>query len=846
MFGITRVLALTFSAMWLGICGWYLHTTVGLGNLSKLAIGDQGMILTGIFLPLVLTWSLLVTRAKERHGRILLAQKIDSLKKVQILPDTLDNHIAAITDAFHRQAREFHASAEESLGTFAQMSVAYEEQTRNMAAFSASLQEQRDYIQTLFDHQTSALTNSEKRTEALFSTIEDATRAAQRVGQEISAVVDGDLVRANNSLNVTAGNVKGLTSEIWDQLKNLETAYSSSQGMAEEAKLALEQQAHEIGHVTRQAVSEVDAFAEKLEPRISQIEEIGAKAADLTSGIENQIAAQKESMEGVGESLTSKAKELESAVKSQAESLEALLDSFDERSTSLTETFETKVTDILSSAEKAGRTIEEKISVAGAGLKERTNELGDSVAERLKEMEAQATDFDEKLQTQVNGLVEQLDGRIKEAGESILKFETSLEEAGQKATNNVGQMVSRFAGELDEAGQQSMQSVLKLAQELPEMTKAISDTAEGTALRLQNAGGDIVAQSQHLARSAADLMSYGDQIRSDLKRLPSDLMVTTEELDNKVREASEQVIAKYSEVGEHVVSTAEHLQEANVAIEKRLEEVSAYYEELKAIGSEVESNINAQTHLIDTSTSKARLAWHEAQKAMQLHADETIEFSDEYISNVTRVAEVARREVEDLDRISQTAVGAVQSTSQAVGGKLREFASSVTELKDLVNSVGGSAAQHRKMLNEAGLEAEHRARKLTDQMLANQKDAFLKDAGALVGRLNQSAIDVEQIMMGELSPEIIQAYQAGDKGISVRRLLKRKTPQHADRISSLYHSDASFNAAVETYLKTFKDLLDQSKVSDPSKLLHTTFLTGDLGKLYIFLTQSLGQLEAAA
>ena len=846
MFGITRALGFLASAIWIGICGWYLHNSVGIGNLSQLAIGDQGMILTGVFLPLVLIWSLLVTRSKERHSRLLLAEKIDSLKKVQILPDTLDNHIAAITEAFHKQAKEFHASAEESLGTFAQMSAAYEDQTRNMAAFSASLQEQRDYIQSLFDHQTSALSNSEKRTDNLFAKIDDATRAAQRVGQEISSVVDGDLVRANTSLNATADNVKGLTSEIWDQLRNLEVAYASSQGMAEEAKTALEQQAHEIGHVTKQAVSEVDAFAEKLEPRISQIEEIGAKAADLTSDIEKQIAAQKESMEGVGESLSSKAEELQLSVKDQAESLEKLLDNFDERSSSLTENFESKVSEILSSADEAGKSIEEKISTAGAGLKERTDELGENVTDRLNAVQAQAVEFDEKLQGQVSGLVEKLDERIKEAGESILKFETSLAEAGEKATNNVGQMVGRFADELDEAGQRSMQSVLKLAQELPEMTKSIGDSAEGTALRLQNASGDIVAQSQHLARSAADLMTYGDQIRNDLQRLPNDLASTTENLDQKVREVSGHVLSTYAEVEQQVLSTTAQLHEAKASIENRLSEVCRFYEEVKAIGQEVENNINEQTHLIDTSTSKAKLAWHEAQKAMQLHADETIEFSEEYISNVNRVAEVARREVEDLSRLSATAVGSVQNTSQAVGGQLQEFAASVTELKDMMNSVGGSAAQHRKMLNEAGLEAEHRARKLTDQMLANQKDAFLKEASGLVGKLHQAAIDVDQIMSGEMSSEVVQAFQAGDKGISVRRLLKRKTPQHADRISALYHNDASFNAAVEAYLKTFKDLLDQSKESDPSKLLHTTFLTGDLGKLYIFLSQSLGQLEAAA
>jgi hypothetical protein len=166
-------------------------------------------------------------------------------------------------------------------------------------------------------------------------------------------------------------------------------------------------------------------------------------------------------------------------------------------------------------------------------------------------------------------------------------------------------------------------------------------------------------------------------------------------------------------------------------------------------------------------------------------------------------------------------------------------------LRDLVNSVGGAAAQHRKALSDASLVTEKKAEQMSRQLLASQKDTFLKSVGTLVGQLHQAAIDVDKIMMGELAPEVIQAFQTGDTSVSVRRLLKNSTSEQAGRVQQLYRNDASFNTAVEAYVNTFQDVLDQAKESDPSKLLHTTFLTGDLGKLYVFLSQSLGQLEAA-
>ena len=88
-------------------------------------------------------------------------------------------------------------------------------------------------------------------------------------------------------------------------------------------------------------------------------------------------------------------------------------------------------------------------------------------------------------------------------------------------------------------------------------------------------------------------------------------------------------------------------------------------------------------------------------------------------------------------------------------------------------------------------------------------------------------------------------FQSGDRSVAVRRLLRAMYPLGATKISEQYSSDKDFKTKMDAYVATFEDLLARAKSADPSKLLHTTFLTADIGKLYVFLTQSLGYLKAA-
>jgi hypothetical protein len=178
---------------------------------------------------------------------------------------------------------------------------------------------------------------------------------------------------------------------------------------------------------------------------------------------------------------------------------------------------------------------------------------------------------------------------------------------------------------------------------------------------------------------------------------------------------------------------------------------------------------------------------------------------------------------------------------------LRRVADQADELRQILEQVGIAAENHQLTLVRVSEEAKTQSERLLQTVKQSERDAFLNQAASMVEALHQVAIDVDTILDGDLPSEVVQAIEAGDRGVSVRRLLKRYTPAGvgAGAMADLYARDRAFTDQVDRYLETFDSLLAQANQVDRSKLLHTTFLTADIGKLYVFLARSIGVMQAA-
>ena len=70
--GLTIVATLV-SALWLGLCGWYVERTIGIDGLGLLMAHEMSQILSGIFLPLAFLWVLI--------GYFSLAGRVRTLER---------------------------------------------------------------------------------------------------------------------------------------------------------------------------------------------------------------------------------------------------------------------------------------------------------------------------------------------------------------------------------------------------------------------------------------------------------------------------------------------------------------------------------------------------------------------------------------------------------------------------------------------------------------------------------------------------------------------------------------------------------------------------------------------
>jgi hypothetical protein len=86
-------------------------------------------------------------------------------------------------------------------------------------------------------------------------------------------------------------------------------------------------------------------------------------------------------------------------------------------------------------------------------------------------------------------------------------------------------------------------------------------------------------------------------------------------------------------------------------------------------------------------------------------------------------------------------------------------------------------------------------------------------------------------------------FNKGEKGLFVRKLLGFREKSKLAAIRQKYQDDGEFQDYVGRYLSQFEGLLKGSRKRDHDGVLITTFLTSDMGKVYMLLARALGRDE---
>jgi hypothetical protein len=139
--------------------------------------------------------------------------------------------------------------------------------------------------------------------------------------------------------------------------------------------------------------------------------------------------------------------------------------------------------------------------------------------------------------------------------------------------------------------------------------------------------------------------------------------------------------------------------------------------------------------------------------------------------------------------------------------------------------------------------AEAQARVIRENSFDSRRDSFLKASKFVIEDLNSVAIDINRIVDRQSSERLWSRFTKGDRGIFVRNIITDDDKRARQVIGVKYQEDETFRKYVSRYLDQFERLLNEANESDPDNLLSSTFLSADVGKLYLLLARSVGRLN---
>lgn len=205
---------------------------------------------------------------------------------------------------------------------------------------------------------------------------------------------------------------------------------------------------------------------------------------------------------------------------------------------------------------------------------------------------------------------------------------------------------------------------------------------------------------------------------------------------------------------------------------------------------------------------------------------------------------------DDLRQKASTMVGAAdQALARAgdVGGTFQKqsgiIANAFNDAIDRAEALVQRVRQQTDDLAKAAGTAAHQIQEMEQIQNATSRDLFLRFATEVIDELNKMAVDINSMLDEDVPDDVWRAFHKGDRSIFARRLARNKDVYTVPALEKLFATDNRFRDLVTRYMRKFDTLLVQSGKADPEDMLRATFLTADVGKLYLIMTRTLGSVE---
>jgi len=373
---------------------------------------------------------------------------------------------------------------------------------------------------------------------------------------------------------------------------------------------------------------------------------------------------------------------------------------------------------------------------------------------------------------------------------------------------------------------------------------------------LDDEAGKAVHKSEHVAyllsARAKEMDHVMQQSGEQFSKFTERLDDATAQMKEALQESSDKshvTLDAFHEASENLTQvarkTAIHLGSIKLSAEEQIADLTHIASQMNEIADKLRDDMRDQTNQFTEAVKHlSRLARDEAGDTAGTLTKHAGQLSDA----INRVAEgsqnISADMLEKIEEMSKAVEHAVERSSH-IGEELRSHTALLTQtVEKAADTADGLGDKFRSQSLELAKNAETAFAKMEDlsrRQHSSSKDAFLRAAGSLVEELNALALDMHNLLDNEIPEKIWRRYRDGDRAIFARRLFRSKDEFVVPALQQRYEQDERFKDMVDRYVDKFEDLFGRAGIADPDSVLSATFITADIGKLYLVMAHSLGR-----
>jgi predicted nucleic acid-binding Zn-ribbon protein len=638
----------------------------------------------------------------------------------------------------------------------------------------------------------------------------------------------------------------------------------------------------DLGEAAEHAAAQARFVQEILQQQSDRLSTVAERVAQQSRHISEALAHQTGDLNHAVDRAANRAREVGEVLAAQCAALDASADGAADRAAQLQDLWDRFNHGLEGSSARASRAAAD----TGRAMERQSQDLR-GAAELMTTL---AAETGETLQQRLDALSASSDHaseRIRKAGDAIHDHASDLAAVTVQA-----------AYRAEEAARTLQWHTVALGQSVDgvdDRIVAAADAMQHRAQEVTQASDTALARMHDVDQGLAHLHGLGTQLSDEVERLDQ---TTGRVADNMARAGeacfghTDQLLTTYRQAdGEN--------QRLKAELGETVRQLTAAFDHLTDRAGTLQGTCRAYTEELSTAADWAERRQRALAETLGQEAGGREWLAEGVATRAEAMREAFQREAADLDAAADHAAARVDSMAESIRRQTATLADSVDQAVARLNAVdagmvhraselneaveraeaalgatGEAVAGRLRELNDASGEAEARLGRIAETLQRQaaavrataaaatppvagpdddtqpepgepideaERGAFLRSATFVVDNLNSIAVDLNRLLEHNIPQSVWRAFYAGDKGAFTRRILMLHHQRDLRLIGRKFQHDAEFRADVSRYLGAFENLIEQAGSWDRDNLLHTTFLTADIGKLYLLLSQAVGR-----